>query len=239
MVDLTPISLWIMQRIMPADFSEELCHMSWGWPEPWGWCKVYPDISATQKKYNIPSIESLTQIYRRVMPLFKYIDSTDLDRIMAFIRNEPIKPMRGMSKFLQDVPYSMTGYNRWTDPNGLPAVKPPWGTLNAINLNTGEYEWTVPLGEADSLTKKGIPSQVLKTMADFKYGRRPDFYRCIQRRTLQSIWWKDGKVLWQYQLCRRICNSCNLQHTWQTICGNSCRGWQDGYEEQINMWRSL
>jgi len=34
-------------------------------------------------------------------------------------------------------PFTHTGYNRWLDPDGYPAVKPPWGTLNAIDLNTG------------------------------------------------------------------------------------------------------
>lgn len=163
--------------------------------------KVYPDISATQKKYNIPQLRALLKSGRRVMPSFKYIDSMDLDRIMAFIRNEPIKPMRGMSKFIQDVPYSMTGYNRWTDPNGLPAVKPPWGTLNAINLNTGEYEWTVPLGEVDSLTKKGIPitgtenyGGLLNTAGGLIFigASKDERFRAFDKKT--------GKVLWQYQL---------------------------------------
>ena len=40
------------------------------------------------------------------------------------------------------VPYSHTGYNRFLDPDGYPAVKPPWGTLNAIDLNKGKIAWT-------------------------------------------------------------------------------------------------
>ena len=33
-----------------------------------------------------------------------------------------------------DMKYRFTGYNKFLDPDGYPAVAPPWGTLNAINL---------------------------------------------------------------------------------------------------------
>ncbi len=54
-------------------------------------------------------------------------------------------------------PYEFAGYERWRDTSGYPAIKPPWGTLSAIDLNTGEYRWRIPLGEFAALTKRGIP----------------------------------------------------------------------------------
>src|SRR5690606_37806673 len=38
---------------------------------------------------------------------------------------------------------NMTPFSHWHDPNGKPSIKPPWGTLSAINLHTGDYEWQV------------------------------------------------------------------------------------------------
>jgi quinoprotein glucose dehydrogenase len=51
--------------------------------------------------------------------------------------------------------YHFTGYRKFLDPDGYPAVAPPWGTLSAINLNTGEYVWKIPLGEYPELAAQG------------------------------------------------------------------------------------
>ncbi len=53
--------------------------------------------------------------------------------------------------------YEFVGYERWRDSAGYPAVKPPWGTLSAIDLNTGECRWRITLGEFAELTARGIP----------------------------------------------------------------------------------
>ena len=55
-----------------------------------------------------------------------------------------------------DLKYGFTGYHKFLDPDGYPAVVPPWGTLNAINLNTGDYAWKVPLGEYPELAARGM-----------------------------------------------------------------------------------
>jgi quinoprotein glucose dehydrogenase len=52
--------------------------------------------------------------------------------------------------------YGMDGYNKFLDPDGYPGIAPPWGTLNAINLDTGEYAWKIPFGEFPELAAKGL-----------------------------------------------------------------------------------
>ena len=52
--------------------------------------------------------------------------------------------------------YTFTGYRKFLDPDGYPAIAPPWGTLNAIDLKTGKYLWKIPLGEYPELAAKGM-----------------------------------------------------------------------------------
>jgi quinoprotein glucose dehydrogenase len=53
--------------------------------------------------------------------------------------------------------YSFNGYPKFLDHEGYPASKPPWGTLNCIDLNSGRLVWRVPLGEHEELTRQGVP----------------------------------------------------------------------------------
>ena len=55
-----------------------------------------------------------------------------------------------------DLKYTTDGYNKFLDPDGYPALEPPWGTLNAIDLDKGEIAWKIPFGEFPELAAKGL-----------------------------------------------------------------------------------
>jgi quinoprotein glucose dehydrogenase len=52
--------------------------------------------------------------------------------------------------------YTTETFKEFRDPDGYPANSPPWGTLSAINLDTGDYVWKTPLGEYPELVAQGI-----------------------------------------------------------------------------------
>jgi quinoprotein glucose dehydrogenase len=100
-----------------------------------------------------------------------------------------------------EILFSNTGYNRFLTPEGYPAVEPPWGTLNAIDLNKGEIIWQVPLGEFKELKEKGIAATgtenyggVVATQGGvvFVAASRDEKIRAFDNRS--------GKVLWEHQL---------------------------------------
>ncbi|GJM30743.1 MAG: hypothetical protein DHS20C17_33780 [Cyclobacteriaceae bacterium] len=83
------------------------------------------------------------------MPGFGEMLKGNKDEILAFLleRQKDVIVERNISDSDSAADYkNITAYSYFRDAAGRPALKPPWGTLNAINLNTGEYEWSIPLG---------------------------------------------------------------------------------------------
>jgi glucose dehydrogenase len=77
------------------------------------------------------------------MPGFPGLQGADLDALMRYMVN---------------VQYRFTGYHKFLDADGYPAIAPPWGTLSAIDLSTGKYRWRIRLGEYPALKAEGVPA---------------------------------------------------------------------------------
>lgn len=97
--------------------------------------------------------------------------------------------------------YAFGGFRRWLDNEGYPAIKPPWGTLNAVDLNTGEIKWKVTLGEYPELTARGIPPTGTENYGGplvtasgllFIGATADETFRVFDKET--------GKILWQTKL---------------------------------------
>ena len=128
-----------------------------------------PSLIGVEQRLKKADILALLKTGKGVMPSFAFLSEKQQQMLADHVLGSAPGPantatargareeLLGGADVLGSIPYTMTGYNRWLDANGYPAVKPPWGTLNAIDLNTGEYRWRVPLGEWPELTAKGVP----------------------------------------------------------------------------------
>lgn len=147
-----------------------------------------------------------------MMPAFRKFSEEERQALVAFLfgeEEEPgLKTNEGVAKEPglgteegSKVSYQISGYSKFLDKDGYPAVRPPWGTLNAINLNTGEYVWKVPFGETPALAAKGIPQTGSESYGGpvvtasgllFIAGTRDAMFRVYDK--------KNGKLLWEKKL---------------------------------------
>jgi quinoprotein glucose dehydrogenase len=95
----------------------------------------------------MPSFASFSEIERRAVVAFLYDEG----------RDEQIEVKDLELSFADDIPVVVTGHHDWRDPDGFPINKRPWGTLNAVDLDTGKRKWQVPLGTYPQLEKRGLP----------------------------------------------------------------------------------
>lgn len=165
---------------------------------------VYPSLANVKDKFQKENLMDFILNGKGVMPAFTHLNDTERDAIARFLldleeRTEEEK--KGIFERHRDIPYSSTGYNRFLTPEGYPAVQPPWGTLNAIDLNKGEIKWQVPLGEFKELKKKGIPPTGTENYGGGVVTAGGLIFIAASRDEKIRAFDKDsGKVLWEYQL---------------------------------------
>ena len=123
----------------------------------------YPSLTHVGDKLSAQEIQRMIRYGRGFMPSFKHLAEEDQEALVAFLTNREMdKESESFKKEVTSednhaLPYVHTGYKRLVDEEGYPAIKPPWGTLSAIDLNQGEIAWQVPLGEIKALTEQNIP----------------------------------------------------------------------------------
>jgi len=121
-----------------------------------------PSIQHIDDRYTADELVRLIENGRRMMPGFGHLEPVKVKAVVNFLLKEAYFTIGEKNAITNsgnlEEPYVMTGYKKLRTSDGYPASKPPWGTLSAINLSTGEYAWQVPLGEYPELKRNGIPA---------------------------------------------------------------------------------
>ncbi len=141
------------------------------------------------------------------MPPMPDLQGADLQALLRFmgVADSPsaqasVMEKRGAEEY-QDK-YIFTGYRKFLDPDGYPAIAPPWGTLNAIDLKTGKYVWKIPLGEYPELARQGIKDTGTETYGGpiVTAGGLVFIGATVYDRKFRAFDSRSGKLLWEAEL---------------------------------------
>ncbi|SFR36719.1 quinoprotein glucose dehydrogenase [Robiginitalea myxolifaciens] len=170
----------------------------------------YPDLRALGERMNQEGLETLIVGGKGMMPGFPHIDSLSRIALGEFLLETESKGAESAEKqevvdagpnLNAQVPYQHRGYHKFLDANGLPGINPPWGTLHAVDMNSGEYLWQIPLGDTESLKAEGQPPTGTENYGGpvitengllFIAATKDGYFRVFDR--------DSGALLWEYKL---------------------------------------
>jgi quinoprotein glucose dehydrogenase len=172
----------------------------------------FPSLVNVGSRRSKDYITTVTTNGKGMMPSFARLSATERQKIVSFLLGTEKKTPAsasltkatkgkepGLNQGKKDpyVAYKITGFSKFLDSKGLPAITPPWGTLNAIDLNTGEYLWKIPFGEYPELMAKGIPQTGAESYGGpvvtasgllFIAGTKDKKFRVYNKRNGQLLW---------------------------------------------------
>ncbi|MDO3386492.1 pyrroloquinoline quinone-dependent dehydrogenase [Gilvimarinus sp. SDUM040013] len=160
-----------------------------------------PALGGLHERYAAQDVASLVRAGRGFMPANTMLNDQQLQQLLTYLwQNEPmnwqpnsVEQKESTASHGKQVPYKFNGYHRLVDARGNPATTPPWGTLSAIDLNSGEYLWQVPLGQMpDAPLGSGAENYggPLVTAGDLVFiaATRDEMLRAFNRHTGQLLW---------------------------------------------------
>ncbi len=161
----------------------------------------FPALTDLSRKYSNSEVSRIIRNGQGRMPGYSRLGNETIMALTGYLMTgEDVKTAgdHRASPSPMDLKYTIDGYNKFLDPEGYPAVAPPWGTLSAIDLNQGNIVWQIPFGEYPALVEKGmkntgsenygggiVTKNGLFFIASTNYDRK---FRVFDKRTGQLLW---------------------------------------------------
>jgi quinoprotein glucose dehydrogenase len=131
---------------------------------------------------------------RGAMPSVSHLEPEVVDSLIAYLfdRADPHLDSASPAPLASMSMMSMmsTGYHRFVDDNGDPAIEPPWGTLTAIDLEQGEIRWQVPLGGVNGTENYGGPVVTAGGLV-FIAATKDEKFHAFDKKTGELLWEVD------------------------------------------------
>lgn len=159
-----------------------------------------PSLAGIGSRLSAPQVEQVLNLGRGFMPSFANLVDAEKSAVISYLLGRPFTATPGVGNPHEHAkaPYEFVGYERWRDAAGLPVIKPPWGTLSAIDLNTGEYRWRIPLGEHAGLA--GNPTGTEQYGGPIVTAGGLVFIAATQDEKFRAFDKSTGKLLWETTL---------------------------------------
>ena len=160
----------------------------------------FPMLIGLGNRLSIAQTSELIHNGKGRMPPMPDVQGAALDALLRYLDVHAPSPEETASE--GEDRYTFTGYRKFLDPDGYPAVAPPWGTLNAIDLKTGQYLWKIPLGDYPALAAQGTKNTgsenyggpILTASGVLFIGAT------VYDRKFRAFDTRNGKLLWEYEL---------------------------------------
>ena len=161
-----------------------------------------PSLVGIDKRFTDQQIQDTIHQGRGRMPAFTTLSDDQLAALIRFLKNPDQSEAAPGNAARNAAPYRLDGFHRFIDPDGYPAIKPPWGTLSAIDMNTGKYLWKIPLGQYPELVAKGMPDTGSENFGGpvVTAGGLLFIGATIYDKKLRAFDTRTGKLLWEGDL---------------------------------------
>ena len=161
---------------------------------------AFPTLVGLGARLNRAQTSDIVAKGKNRMPGMPDIDPPSLEALLSFLGVQAQVPPPADASSPDK--YIFTGYRRFLDPDGYPAIAPPWGTLNAIDLRTGKFLWKNILGEFPELIHRGIKNTGSENYGGpiVTAGGVLFIASTIADRKLRAFDTRDGKLLWETEL---------------------------------------
>ncbi|MES2373906.1 MAG: PQQ-binding-like beta-propeller repeat protein [Bacteroidota bacterium] len=165
-----------------------------------------PALININKKYTENTFYALLASGRRMMPAFKQLSDGEKEALSSFVLDIKTKqgkdfvaPVKEEDPYYK-MPYTSTGYNKFLTKEGYPAIDTPWGSLSAINLNTGKVEWKTTLGDYPDFKAKGIHTGTENYGGPVVTAGGLLFIAATSDKMIRAFNKRTGKLLWEHEL---------------------------------------